>query len=123
LRKKFIGDGKYVDHPEKDVKIWQYAVKRQVLALEDSIEKCDAIIVKLNKLQKDCSKTQDDLEKELDKIKNNLESSIKMQRVKMADLEQKLKATGCVNNSQELIRAIFTLGIGCLFDNNTQIQL
>lgn len=46
-----------------------------------------------------------------------------MQRVKMADLEQKLKATGCVNNSGELLRAIFTLGIACAFDNATKIKL
>jgi len=47
LRKKFVTKGTYKEHPEKDVKIWQYAIKRQVTALESSIEKCDAIIVKL----------------------------------------------------------------------------
>jgi len=84
------------------------------------LEKCDAILLILKKLQKDVAKTQDDLERELDLIKNSLESSVKMQRVKMADLEQKLKSTGCVNNSTEMIRAILTLGLGCLFDNDTQ---
>lgn len=115
--------GTYKEHPEKDVKIWQYAIKNQVTALNESIVKCDAIIVSLVQLQKDTAKTQDHLEKELDHIKKTLESSVKMQRVKMADLEQKLKATGCVNNSGELLRAIFTLGIACAFDNATKIKL
>lgn len=88
--------------------------------LTGSLEKCDAILAVLKKLQTDTAKAQDDLEKELEYIKVTLEKSVKMQKAKMADLEQKLKATGCVNNSAELIRAIFTLGIACAFDSPTK---
>jgi hypothetical protein len=34
-----------------------------------------------------------------------------------------MKSIGCVNNSQELLKAIFTFGIACAFDNNTKIKL
>ena len=33
---------------------------------------------------------------------------------KLAQIEKKLKAVGCVNNGKELLRAIFTLGLACL---------
>jgi len=31
-----------------------------------------------------------------------------------------MKAIGCVNNGTELLRAIFTLGLACMFDNDTK---
>jgi len=48
-----------------DYKIWNYAIKAQVNALTESLEKCDKIIIVLKKLQKDVAKAQDNLEKEL----------------------------------------------------------
>jgi len=39
---------------------------------------------------------------------------------KLVDLEKKMRSIGCVNNGRELLRAIFTLGISCLFDSNTK---
>jgi len=109
--------------PMLDLKVWSYAIKRQVDDLTTSITECDKIIAILMKLQVDVAQVQDALEAELDKIKNNLESSVKAQRAKMADLEQQLKSAGCVNNSAELLRAIFTLGIACAFDSPTKIKL
>ena len=41
----------------------------------------------------------------------------------MADLEQQLKSTGCINNSAEFLRAVFTLGIACAFDSPTKVKL
>lgn len=123
LRKTFILNGVYVDHPEKDYKIWNYAIKRQISDLQSSLEKCDTIIGILKKLQKDVAKTQDDLEKELEFIKTSLEKSTAGLEAKMRDLEQQVKSAGCVNNSAELIRAIFTLGIACAFDSPTRRKL
>jgi len=80
-------------------------------------------LVRLRKLQKDVARTQDDLEKELQLIKTTLEKSVKGKEAKMKDLEQQLKSAGCVNNSGELLRAIFTLGIACAFDSPTKIHL
>lgn len=34
-----------------------------------------------------------------------------------------MKSVGCVNNSGELLRAIFTLGIACLFDSPTKKKM
>jgi hypothetical protein len=123
LRKKFVTTGVYKSHPEKDVKIWKFAIKRQILDLGSSLTKCDAILKVLSKLQKDVARTQDDLEKELQYIKTTLEKSSKAKEAKMKDLEAKLKATGCVNNAAELMRAIFSFGIACAFDNDTQVKL
>lgn len=33
---------------------------------------------------------------------------------KLAQIEEKLKSVGCINNGKELLRAIFTLGLACL---------
>jgi hypothetical protein len=49
-----------------------------------------------------------------------LEASNKSLEIKLADLEKKMKAVGCINNGRELLRAIFTLGLSCLFDSNTK---
>lgn len=42
---------------------------------------------------------------------------------KLIDLEKKMKSIGCVNNGKELLRAIFTLGLACLFDNDTKKEM
>jgi hypothetical protein len=109
--------------PEKDLKVWSMAIKSQVQSLEASVAKADLIISVLSKLQKDVARAQDNLETEIDRIKKSLEASVKGLRVKFADLEQKMKSVGCVNNSGELLRAIFTFGIACAFDSPTKIKL
>lgn len=42
---------------------------------------------------------------------------------KLVDLEKKMRSIGCVNNGRELLRAIFTLGLACLFDNDTKKEM
>lgn len=39
---------------------------------------------------------------------------------KLEQLEKKMKAIGCINNGTELLRAIMTLGLACMFDNDTK---
>lgn len=34
-----------------------------------------------------------------------------------------MKSVGCINDSRELLRAIFTLGISCLSDSNTKKRM
>jgi len=123
LRDKLKGKGKLASKPILDIKIWQYAIRRQIEDLTGSLTKCDTIIEFLKTLQKNVSKTQDDLEAELDAIKKNLEKSLKEKAYKLKEMEQKLKSTGCVNNSAELFRAILTLGIACAFDSPTRRKL
>lgn len=52
-----------------------------------SLEKCNAIVVILEKLQKDCAKTSDDLNNVLLKIKEMLKKRIEAKKIKIADLE------------------------------------
>jgi hypothetical protein len=59
-------------NPEKDLKVWNMTIKGQIQSLEDSVDKCDVIIKRLSTLQKNVAKAQDDLEKEIDNIKNAL---------------------------------------------------
>jgi phage host-nuclease inhibitor protein Gam len=123
LRNKLLKKGSLRASPEKDLKIWSMAIKSQVQSLEASVAKADLIIKVLSKLQKDVAKAQDNLETEIERIKKSLEASVKGLRAKFADLEQKMKSVGCVNNSGELLRAIFTFGIACAFDSPTKIKL
>lgn len=124
LRQKFVDAGRMKERgPLLDLKVWTYTIRRQVTDLEDSMAKCDTIIKILTQLQKDVGEVKDKLDAELEKIRGNLESHITGLRAKMADLEQQLKATGCINNSAELLRAIFTLGIACTWDNPTKVKL
>jgi len=55
-----------------DVKIWKYEIKSQVADLGVSITNCNKIIVILKKLQKDCAKTQDNIELEMESMKVEL---------------------------------------------------
>lgn len=73
--------------PMLDLKVWTFTIRRQVEDLTDQIDKCDAIIKILEKLQKDVAAVKAKLDTELDNIKNRLESSVKVQQAKMKDLE------------------------------------
>jgi hypothetical protein len=57
-----------------------------------------------------------DLQKTLER--NNKELSAKLEQI-----EAKMKSVGCINDSRELLRAIFTLGISCAFDSNTKKRM
>jgi len=63
LRGKMIAGARL--SPSKDAKIWKYAIKAQINDLANSLAKCDETLVKLDVLQKNCARTQDDLEKEV----------------------------------------------------------
>ena len=34
-----------------------------------------------------------------------------------------MKSIGCINNGREALRAVFTLGISCMFDSNTKKEM
>lgn len=95
LRKKYEENGKIVAKPNLDVKIWKYEIKYQTQDLEQSLEKCDAIVKVLEALQKNCARTSDDLENVLKKIKENLKKRIEASKVKIADLEKQAAAAKC----------------------------
>jgi len=118
LRKKVL-----VGHrlsPEKDLKVWNMTIKGQVNNLTDSIMKCDKIIKALEDLQKNTKHAKDTLDQAIDDLRKQLEANNRSLKIKLADLEKKMKSVGCVNNGRELLRVIFTLGISCLFDSNTK---
>jgi DNA repair exonuclease SbcCD ATPase subunit len=105
---------------DKDLKVWNMTIKSQVNELTDSIEKCDEIIKALEDLQKNTKKAKDTLEDAIEQLRKALEASNKELQRKLTDLEKKMKSIGCINNGRELLRAIFTLGLSCLFDSNTK---
>lgn len=122
LRKKVL-TGNTKLSPEKDLKIWNMTIKAQVQNLTDSIEKCDAIIKALRDLQKNTKQAADNLDTALDDLDKQLKARNADLKRKLVDLEKKMKSIGCVNNGRELLRAIFTLGISCLFDSNTKKEM
>jgi len=107
LRKKYQ-DGSGLK-ANTDAKIWKYEIKTQLSDLVNSQEKCNKIIVILKKLQKDCAKTQDNIENELEAMKVELKRQIDRAKLKIADMEKQIKAAKCSWWS-----AILTLGIACI---------
>lgn len=67
LRAKYLGKGSL--KPSTDAKIWKYECKSQISDLGVSLEKCGLIVKVLEKLQKDCARTADDLSNVLLNIK------------------------------------------------------
>lgn len=59
-----------------DEKIWQYEIKYQIQNLTSSQNRCLEVIKRLMKLQKDCARTQDNLENELQAMKVELKRDI-----------------------------------------------
>jgi len=84
LRKKYLDGDKL--KPSTDAKIWKYEVKYQNSDLLQSLEKCNAIVKVLEKLQKDCARTSDNLENVLKVIKEDLKKRIAAGKTKIADL-------------------------------------
>jgi hypothetical protein len=84
LRSKYLGKGTL--KPNTDAKIWKYECKSQIADLGVSLEKCGLIVKVLEKLQKDCARTADDLNNVLLKIKDMLTKSIEAKKVSIADL-------------------------------------
>jgi len=93
LRKKYLDNGKM--KPTFDVKIWKYEIKCQNNDLATQLEKCNAIVKVLEKLQKDCARTADDLNNVLLSIKEQLKKRIAASKTKIADLEKQAKAAKC----------------------------
>lgn len=121
LRKKILVGHKMT--PNKDQKVWGQMIKLQTNNLTASIEKCDMIIKALEKLQKAVKVCSDELESEIVQLRKTIEASNANLKRKLIDLEKKMKSIGCVNNGKELLRAIFTLGLACLFDNDTKKEM
>jgi DNA repair ATPase RecN len=84
LRKKYEGTPKL--SPSFDVKIWKYEIKTQLSDLQTQLEKANAIIKVLEKLQKDCARTADNLNNTLLSLKEQLKKKIEAGKVKVADL-------------------------------------
>ena len=74
-------------------------------------------------MQKAVKQCSDELQSEIDSLRKRLEANNKELKRKLVDLEKKMKSIGCVNNGRELLRAIFTLGLACLFDNDTKKEM
>jgi len=123
LRTRLMEKGKISNTREglmMDVKLWDKTIKSFVQELDASIARCGVIIKVLVQLQKDIKKANDHLVTEVEQLKKNLAANKAKLAAKLADLEKKMKSIGCVNNSGELLRAIFTLGIACAFDSPTK---
>lgn len=106
LRKKYEGNGKLT--PTFDVKIWKYEIKTQNSELAEQIKKGRAIIAILEKLQKDCAKTADDLNNVLLVIKEKLLKRIEESKAKVEDLKKQAAAAKC-----SFWEMIFTFGAAC----------
>jgi DNA repair ATPase RecN len=58
--------------PRHDVKIWQYETKTLIADLKYSSEKLDPIIKAIDKLQKDCVRSSDNLDNVILAIKTDI---------------------------------------------------
>jgi len=110
-------------NPKSDSLIWNKVIKAQTNNMTDSIAKCDIIIKALGELQKAVKVCSDELEQQIALLDKTVKASNENLKRKLVDLEKKMKAIGCVNNGAELLRAIFTLGLACLFDNDTKKEM
>jgi hypothetical protein len=96
LRKDYA-DGKKSKplKPLMDLKIWKLEIKYQSSDLGQSLDTCNKIVKVLEKLQKDCARTADNLDNVLKVIKEALKKRIAASKVKIADLEKQAKAAKC----------------------------
>jgi len=83
LRAKYQGTDKL---PEVNTKIWYKEIANQKNDLTFSLKRCREIVKVLEKLQKDCARTADDLNNVLLVIKDLLKKAIEKSKVKIADL-------------------------------------
>lgn len=82
------------------------------------MEKCDAIVKVLEKLQKDCARTSDNLENVLRVIKEELKKKISAGKASLADLEKQAAASKCT-----FWQMIFTFGKACRNANKLKAEL
>ena len=80
--------------------------------------RCQEIVKILLKLQKDCAKTQDDIEIELASMESNLKSDIDRKKFRISELEKELKETKC-----EWWKALLTLGLICIKTENAKAEM
>jgi len=78
-----------------DLKIWKLEIKYQSSDLTQSLDTCNKIVGVLEKLQKDCARTADNLDNVLKVIKEELKKKISASKVKIADLEKQAAAAKC----------------------------
>jgi hypothetical protein len=93
LRKRYLDEDRIT--PTFDVKIWKYEIKTQNNELGVQIQKGRAIIAILEKLQKDCARTSDNLDNILLVIKEELKKRIDAGKTKVADLQKQAAAAKC----------------------------
>jgi hypothetical protein len=105
LRAKYQGTDKL---PEVNTKIWYKEIANQKNDLDFSLKRCRVIIKILEKLQKDCARTADDLDNVLLVIKDLLKKKIEKSKVSIATLEKEAKAAKC-----NFWQMVFTFGAAC----------
>ena len=93
LRKRYEEKGRL--KPSTDAKIWKYEIRYQEQDLTQSLEKCNGIVKVLEKLQKDCARTSDNLDNVLKIIKEELKKKINAGKTKVADLKKQAAAAKC----------------------------
>lgn len=99
--------------PSLDQKIWNYEIKSQIADLGVSQQKAETIINALVALQSECSRTQDDLEAEIEVIKVELKRRIKKKQIEVEAKEAEAAASKC-----SFLTALFSLGIHCIIASN-----
>jgi len=96
LRQKYAdGEKSRPLTPTMDLKIWKLEIKYQSSDLGQSLDTCNKIVGVLEKLQKDCARTADNLDNVLKVIKEELKKKIAASKVKIADLEKQAAAAKC----------------------------
>ena len=75
LRKEYSDGGSL--GPNQDLELWKEIIDIIHDDLEDSIVKCDDIVQVLERLQRDCVKTEDDMSNEILLIRDKLTNSSK----------------------------------------------
>ena len=73
------------------------------------MERCQEIVKVLVKMQKNCAKTQDEIENEMEGMKVELKRQIERAKVRIGDLEKQIAEAKC-----KWWQAILTLGIACI---------
>jgi len=82
--------------PRQDVKIWQYETKTLIADLKYSSDALGPIIQAIDKLQKDCVRSSDNLDNVILKIKTDLKNKITKLGFNVAQKEKELAGLkGC----------------------------
>ena len=86
--------------------------------LNNSMIRCKEIIKILLKLQKDCARTQDDIENELAGMEAQLRMEIKSKKFRITELDKEIKETKC-----KWWVALLTIGLGCIKHANARKEM